>query len=87
MSLHLNFDGGLQHPHFAVYEAGKMLHFVQDGFNVKLNSWSQPFDAFCLCKQKTIETGEISNFLFWSAKRTRAPVETDPRRNNGCDSS
>jgi hypothetical protein len=44
-----------------------MLHFVQDGFNVKLNSWFLPFDAFCLRKQKTIETVE-SAILFLSRR-------------------
>jgi hypothetical protein len=29
-----------------------MLHFVQDGLNVKLNSWSLPFDFFCSRKQR-----------------------------------
>jgi hypothetical protein len=33
MSFHLDFNHRLQHPHLAVYEAGKMLHFIQDGLN------------------------------------------------------
>ncbi len=37
MGFHQDFDRRLQHPHLAVSEAHKMLHFIQNGLNVKLN--------------------------------------------------
>lgn len=42
MGFYSDLDGGVQHPYLAVDEAGKTLHFVQNGLDMKLNSWSVP---------------------------------------------
>jgi hypothetical protein len=44
-----------QHLHFVVYEANKTLHPIQDGLNLKLNSWFPPFDCFCADNKRLIE--------------------------------
>jgi hypothetical protein len=38
---HADFDLRFQQAHFAVDEAGKTLHSIEDGLNLKLNRWSR----------------------------------------------
>src|ERR1700737_840953 len=54
-----------QHLHFVIYEAHKSLHPVQNGLNLKLNSWFPPFDSFCLDKKRLSRLAR-SVFLFFS---------------------
>jgi len=49
-----------QHPHFLVDEANETLHLIQNGLNLKLNSWFLPLDCFLSRQQKANRNCEIS---------------------------
>jgi hypothetical protein len=52
----------------AIYEADKILHFDQDGFNVKRISGFPSFDCFCLNNKKTIGNKQHRLFFFPTGK-------------------
>jgi hypothetical protein len=55
MRFHLDLDLRLQQAHLTVHQANETLHPVEDGLNLKLNSWSLPFDLL-FSQTKNIES-------------------------------
>jgi hypothetical protein len=62
-----------EHLDIPVYKSGKMLNRVQNGLNLKLNSWS-PFSIVLLC----FVTGSLIGFL--AISYFILPPWTSPRR-------
>ena len=82
---HQTGQAHLTHPAFrllvAIYKTRRVLHSIQDGFKLNMNSLFPPFDCFCL-STKDDRNGRIGYSFSGSAKRRQAPVETDLPRNN-----
>src|ERR1700736_4192828 len=71
-----------QHLHFVIYEAHKSLHPVQNGLNLKLNSWFPPFDSFCLDNKRLSRLARSAILPSGPAKRRQALRERNLPRNS-----
>jgi hypothetical protein len=71
MSRHADFNGlqllVAQQALAAINEARKVLHSIQDGFKVKMDSRFPPFDCFCL-DNKRLSKRMNRLFFFWAGE-------------------